>query len=281
MKLGIDTYSYHRLLGEQRPGEAPSPRRWRHEQVMAEMLEAGAEVLSLETAFLPPASAALGQELRAQASGREVAVSWGHPHGLRWGTDTTAARDLQAWVALAGSMGWPCVRFVLAHPALEAEGRRPDGSLRPEVRRGVERRLRTLVAGAAAHGVVLCLENHADLTVDELEDLVAAAPGLAICFDTVNALRVGDDPVDAAGRLQRHIRIVHVKDTRAVPLTCRLGDGDLDLGGVLRPLAARPDVAACVEFADLESPAADEVELVRHGVAWLARWRLTAGEAAD
>ncbi|CAA9540446.1 MAG: hypothetical protein AVDCRST_MAG79-1810 [uncultured Thermoleophilia bacterium] len=208
-------------------------------------------------------------------------MSWGHPYGLRWGTDASAARDLEAWVAVAGSMGWRCVRFVLAHPALGAEARRPDGRLRPDVRRGVERRLRELVAGAAAQAVVLCLENHADLTVDELEDLVHVVPGLAICFDTVNALRVGDDPVDAAGRLQAHIRIVHVKDTRAVPLTCRLGEGDLDLTGVLRPLAARPDVAACVEFADFASPAGDEVELVRDGVAWLKRWRLTAGEAAN
>jgi sugar phosphate isomerase/epimerase len=138
--------------------------------------------------------------------------------------------------------------------------------------------LRPPVALAAQRGVALALENHADLTLDEMEQVLDEldAPHLGVCFDTSNWVRVGDDPVDAARRLAGRVRVVHLKDHVARPddglvgpRSTALGSGQVDLAGVLEPLlAAEPDLPVCVELGHL-GPGVDEVELVERGVAWL------------
>jgi sugar phosphate isomerase/epimerase len=138
--------------------------------------------------------------------------------------------------------------------------------------------LRPPVELAAARGVALALENHADLTLDEMDALLDEldAPHLGVCFDTSNWVRVGDDPAGAARRLAGRVRVVHLKDHVARaddglvgPRAAALGTGEVDLAGVLDPLlAAEPDLPVCVELGHL-GPGVDEVDMVERGVAWL------------
>ena len=99
-------------------------------------------------------------------------------------------------------------------PAPSRPARRSTG--RP-ARRGVCRRPRPRTR--------LALENHGDLTADELERLVEQVGDLRVCFDTANALRVGDDVAAAARRLAPAVEIVHLKDCEALVGRSRVGPG--------------------------------------------------------
>jgi sugar phosphate isomerase/epimerase len=280
VRIGIDSYSYHRLLGEVRPGERPvAGAIGSTAELIAEMVAAGAELLSLETVFLGPPERFDVGAARAAAGACEIALAWGHPLGLRWGTDPLALEELLAWIALAPALGARIVRCVAAGPALRGA---PAG---PRLR-DTTAALRRAAALAAEHGVVLALENHGDVDGDELAALLDAVPELAVCLDTANALRVGDDPVALARRVGARVAMVHLKDVEATaadprvgPTSTPYGAGVVDLGGVLGALPLAAGLPVCVELGHLGGGAVDERALVRQGVAWLAARRAAIAPA--
>lgn len=277
MRLGIDAYSYHRLLGEVRPGERPAAGAIHGAAALvAEMVDAGAEVLSLETVFLDPPGRLDVPALLAAARGRELALAWGHPHGLAWGADPAALDALLAWIRVAPALGARLVRCVAAHPAL-----RPPGGPGREQLEATAAALRPALAVARAGGLTLALENHGDVDAPALAWLLDAVPGLAVCLDTANALRVGDDPVALARACAPRVAMVHLKDVAdpagadplAGPRSVAYGTGIVDLDGVLDALSGTDDLPVCVELAQLGGGAVDERAMVRQGIAWLAARR--------
>ena len=104
--------------------------------------------------------------------------------------------------------------------------------------------LRKLLPAAEHHGIVLALENHIDLTADEMVDLMDSldSPWLRICLDTGNNLRLHEDPLVVAEKLAPFTRATHVKDVwvrRGDPKdfafwpSVPLGQGLVDIGRVL------------------------------------------------
>jgi sugar phosphate isomerase/epimerase len=278
MRIGIDSYSYHRLLGEVRPGERdPGERIDGVEALIHEMLAAGAEVLSLETAFLAPAELD-AERMLAAAEGREITIAWGHPLGLHWGSRPDLLDELLAWIALAPRLGATIVRCVAAGPALASA---------PTAERfaATSVALARAVAAARELGLTLALENHADIARNELCALLEAVPGLAVCLDTANALRVGDDPVALARATASRVAVVHLKDVAAPaaagslvgPASVAHGEGVIDLDGVLDALRPAATMPICVELGHLGGGTVDERRLVRDGVAWLRRARAARG----
>ena len=277
MRLGIDAYSYHRLLGEVRPGERPPGDAIPGTAaLLAEMVDAGGEVLSLETAFLDPPARLDAAALLDAARGLELALAWGHPHGLRWGMDADALEELLGWIRFAPSLGVRIVRCVAAHPAL-----RPPGG--PDRRRleATARALHRALAAARAGGLTLALENHGDVDAQALSWLLGAVPGLTVCLDTANALRVDDDPVALARAVAPRVALVHLKDVAdpagsdlfAGPRSVAYGSGIVDLDGVLDALPGTDDLPVCIELGQLGGGAVDERAMVRQGIAWLAARR--------
>ena len=113
------------------------------------------------------------------------------------------------------------------------------------------------------------------------------APHLGVCFDTSNWVRVGDDPVEAARRLQGRVRLVHLKDhvvparrRHHRPVVRRAGHGRGRRARRARRAAreAEPALPVCVELGHLGF-GGDEVEMVERGVSWL-RAEATRREAA-
>src|SRR6266536_4833572 len=103
MRIGVDSYSYHRLLGELRPGEPPPPGPPLARgalDLVAECRELGVDLCALETCFLPPPAELDLDALRAEAGGMELALSWGAPNGLEFGASAMALDDLLAWLEL-------------------------------------------------------------------------------------------------------------------------------------------------------------------------------------
>lgn len=275
MRVAIDSYSYHRLLGELRPGEQPVHERLADggRAVVVEARSLAVDGVSLETCFLPGPDRRLLASIADAAGPLELAFSWGAPIGLELGASEQALADLLDWIDGAAAVGVRTMRIVVAGP-----------SLRDAVDDAAIARTAVAVAraceAASARGIVLAVENHGDLSAVRMAQLLDAVddPSLGVCFDTANAIRVGDDAVDAARLLAPAIRMLHLKDVEPVvaatdvvagPRSVRYGTGVVPLDGVLEiVVAAGFDGLVCVEIAQL-GPGDDERELVADGVRWL------------
>jgi sugar phosphate isomerase/epimerase len=124
-------------------------------------------------------------------------------------------------------------------------------------------RLRSVRGLAEEAGVAIAVENHQDLTSEELVGLCAAVGGksIGVTLDAVNPLAVVEDPMAFARRVGPLIKNVHVKDYRIYTTSqgfrlvrCAIGAGVLDVAGlftVLRELA--PDATVAIELAALDA----------------------------
>jgi sugar phosphate isomerase/epimerase len=275
LRIAIDSYAFHRLLGEVRPGEREPRATFAAGSldVVAEALRLGVDGVSLETCFLPPPSRLDAARLRAAAERLELVLAWGHPDGLEFGASRSAYAELCAWLEVAPRIGARLVRVVAASPRLR--GAEPLG--------GRLRRTRRALAAAADVatdlGIALALENHADLTAAEIGELLdPLGDRIGVCFDTANALRVGDDPLEAARALAARVRIVHLKDCEGGqaadrvtgPASVPYGEGVVPVDDVLAVFeAAGFDGLVCVELGHVGPGEVDERAMVEACVAWL------------
>jgi sugar phosphate isomerase/epimerase len=261
--VGVDSYTYHRLLGEVRRGETPALHLFARGSldVVAEARLLGLDFALLQTSFLgDPAGFAPGDYL-AEAGGVALGLSWGAPEGLEFGERADGLDSLLVWLPHAAALGLPVMRIVAGGPADRGRSEQPLAGL-----------LREACDAARGHGLRLALENHGDLTAGQIERLLGQVDGLRVCFDTANALRVGDDVAAAARRLAGAIEILHLKDCAgtwddptAGPVSVPLGEGVIPIDAVLD---ACPGALACVELGQL-GPAARERALVGSYVEFL------------
>jgi sugar phosphate isomerase/epimerase len=282
LRVGIDSYSYHRRYGEVRVGEAPSSFvAWPllPEPVLRHARTAGADIIFLETCYLPDPEQ-IDAAMLAPAGPTQVGLSWGHPwpsgrfHGLDGGRYYGAELELRRWVDAASRLGQGVLRITGGSPA--SRGDEPADVL-------VERLVgpvRRAVAYAADNGVRLAIENHGDLRVQDiltLIDAVAATGPLGVCLDNVNLIRVGDDMADGTRALAPHTLLVQLKDhepgeptVSGGPVCTALGEGVADLDGLIAILASAGfDGPVCVELASLGARDVDELAMVERSVAWL------------
>ncbi len=279
MRIGIDTFSYHRLLGMLRPGEDPptTSRANGGAALISEALDLGCDVVSLQTCFLEDPRDITPRMLRDVAGDLEIVLAWGHPEGLAFGSDVRAAGDLDRWIEIAGVLGSHIMRIVVGGPALR--GTEPVAQqlarCREPLRRADDR--------AAEQGIRLLVENHADLRAEELLRLVDDVTGVGVCLDTANAARVGDDPVEAARLLADHVGMIHLKDTVGIesttdpivgPASVALGNGVVPVAEVLDAVdgAVRAGAPVCVELGQI-APGDDETVLIEQSLEWLRAWK--------
>ena len=285
MQVGIDSYSYHRRYGESRAGEAPSafePWPLEPSPVLRHAREVGAEVIFLETCYLPVPEAITAASLApATDHGIRVGFSWGHPwptgafHGLDGGRSPGAEVDLRRWIDTAGRLGHDVLRITAGSPA--SRGDEPADVL---VARLVEP-MRRSAAYAAERGVHLALENHGDLSVADILAIferVDRPDVLGVCLDNVNLIRVGDEMAAGTRALAPYTLLVQLKDHETGdptvwggPVCTALGEGFADLDGLLAILVgAGFDGPVCVELASLGPTDVDELAMVERSVAWLS-----------
>lgn len=92
---------------------------------------------------------------------------------------------------------------------------------------------------ASLYGIKMGLENHPEKTPKEAMDKVKDFyPWVGIAYDTGWIATQGYDPVQAVVDFKDYLVHVHLKDVLAVGEhdTCALGDGIVDIKGVLRKL---------------------------------------------
>jgi sugar phosphate isomerase/epimerase len=263
--IGVDSYAYHRLLGTTRPGESPPLRPFARGSLdaVAECVALGVDFALLETIFLDAPASFSPREYLDEAGELTLGLSWGAPDGFAFGGLPAALDDLVAWLSHATTLGLPVMRIVAGGPAHRGRPIEPVVAL-----------LREACDAARGFGLRLALENHGDLTAEQIERLLELVGDdvLRVCFDTAYALRVGDDVADAARRLADEIEIVHLKDCVATwddpaagPVSVAPGEGVIPLEAVL---AACPRALACIELGQLGADA-DERLLVGAYVEYL------------
>jgi sugar phosphate isomerase/epimerase len=275
VRIGVDSYSYHRLLGELRPGEIATDVRLTNGGigVLDEAQNLGIDGVALQTCFLeaPGDLDVGGLRAAAEAIGVELALSWGAPNGIEFGSNRAALSEMLAWIEVAAQLGSRTMRIVVGGPALASQSDRWPRAVGP---------LRLAAAHADARGVSLAVENHGDLSAHQICDLVDAVDNdaLGVCFDTANCLRVGDAVVEAATLLAPLIRMLHLKDVESLanvtnpvagPRSVAYGTGVIPVAAVLRAVdAQRFGGLVCVEVGQL-AVGTDERAFVRASVNWL------------
>ncbi|MBI3463188.1 MAG: sugar phosphate isomerase/epimerase [Planctomycetes bacterium] len=90
-------------------------------------------------------------------------------------------------------------------------------------------------------GIHIAIHNHGPgHPYDKIKNVEDAIKGrherIGSCVDTGHYLRSKEDPVDAIRRLGKRVYAVHLKDVRSAKTFTVVGDGDLDVPGVLREL---------------------------------------------
>lgn len=211
VKIGIDSYCFHRFFGEVYEGQAAPARGMTMDDLLAFAKELNVDGVSLESCFLPSMEETWLRDLRVKldAYDFERVYAWGHPRGLEDGTNRAAFDDMVSQIPNAALIGASVMR-VTPGPGF-ADFRTAPRQPRLEVLAGW---YREAVPEAARLGVKLAAENHGDYTSGEMLWLVEAvdSPYFGVTFDSGNFLGVMDDPVGAAEKLAPYTLATHMKD---------------------------------------------------------------------
>ncbi len=207
MKVGIDSYCYHRYFGEIYPDQPDPGVRWSFHDFVRRAGELGVDDVSLESCFFeslePGYLAELGAVLDEHRLSRVLA--WGHPDGLEAGRNEEAWRQMNALIPKAVCIGAGIMRIVASSLMFRFEPHAPQIE-------AIVRMLKQSAKIARDHGVILALENHIDYTSAEILEILERvdSDALKVNFDTGNTLRMMEDPVAAARRLgPLHCRHAH------------------------------------------------------------------------
>lgn len=249
MKLGIDSYSFHRYFGEVYPGLQADPGvSWDMIENFVPFATAQkVDEVALESIFFPVFDDGYCNELRARLdeAGLERILGWGHPDGLRGGTDEEALADLKRHIPRAAKLGARIMRIVAS--SMEYVDNDRETQIRDSIRM-----LSEAVEIAEAHDIVLAQENHIDFTGPELLRILegVGSDNLKVNLDTGNPIRVYEDPVDCARALAPYAVSTHTKDitthgkggspAQRFPFfpSCPTGSGLVDFEGVVAQLRA-------------------------------------------
>lgn len=287
MLVGIDSYSFHRYFGEiYGDGLQVDPgTRW---DMLTDFVPYAVELdideVALETIFFPVFDDAYCADIKAALDEAKLkrVIGWGHPDGLHGGIDEAALADLITHIPRAAHVGASIMRIVAASMLYV------DGDHAEMVRKSVAM-LKKAVVVAEAEGVTLAIENHIDFTSLEIIQILegVGSENLKVNFDTGNALRLFEDPVEAAKNLAPHCVATHTKDITfrkggtpterftswpSVPA----GEGLIDLVTIAKVLDdAGFDGSLAIELDLLAAPynTRTEEENVRQSVAYLKKIR--------
>jgi sugar phosphate isomerase/epimerase len=213
VKVGIDSYSYHRFFGEVYPNQQPAPKHYTMDSFLDRAKQLGCDGVSLESCFFPDFDPSYLKTLRKKLDdyGFDRVYAWGHPDGLEAGRNEKAKHEMLQHIDHAVALGAPVMRVVGSSLMFRFQPHEPQLEK-------LASWFKEATALAEKKGVKLAVENHIDYNADEIKWLVEAVHSdhFGVNLDTANFLRVLDDPVEATKKLAKHVYATHVKDLRPV-----------------------------------------------------------------
>jgi sugar phosphate isomerase/epimerase len=211
MKIGIDSYCYHRFFGEVYPQQSQPRRTMTLEDFLLRAQSLGVDGVSLESCFIARCGREELTKLKETLDeyGLDRVWAWGHPNGLEGGGSEHAYAEMIANIEHAKNIGASVMRVVGSSLMYRNQPHQPQ----------IERlaaMFRKAVRVAETHGVRLAVENHIDFTADEMLQLIEAvnSPHLGINFDTGNFVRLLDDPIKGMEKLAGYVYATHIKDLK-------------------------------------------------------------------
>ena len=210
MKVGIDSYCYHRYFGEVYDFQKDPGKTWTLEDFVNRAIELKVDGVSLETCFIPSFDEDYLKKIKDMLDEADIdrVVAWGHPDGLEAGKNEEALKDMIEMIDIAEFMGGSKImRMVGSSLMFRYEPHGPQLSKLTQM-------LKEAVKVAEDKGVIIAMENHIDYTASEILELInnVGSKNLGVNFDTGNALRLFEDPVEEAKILAPHIYATHIKD---------------------------------------------------------------------
>jgi len=278
MKVGIDSYCYHRYFGEVYPDQKDPGKRWTFVDFVNRASELKVDGVSLESCFFDSLEPAYLSEIKGVLDDKKLerVLAWGHPDGLEAGRNKKAWKQMNELIPRAKFMGAEIMRMVASSLMFRNEPHEPQI-------KAVVKMLKESVKIAQDNGVILAIENHIDYTSEEIYQILerVGSDALKVNFDTGNTLRMMEDPVKAAKRLGPYTVATHTKDLDA----CRhvrpeewyffssvpVGTGLIDIPGVVQALAESGYTGVLAVESDHHKDNQDEDKLVADSIAYLKR----------
>ena len=209
MKVGIDSYCYHRFFGEVYPDQKPPEKNMTMEDFLKRAKELNVDGVSLESCFFPSFDPSWFKDLKAQLDeyNFDRVFAWGHPDGLERGQNWTAYEEMVSLIPHAKAIGADVMRVVGSSLMFRHEPHRPQ----VEALVGM---FKKAVKVAENYQVKLAVENHIDYTSDEILQMITEvdSENFGLNFDTGNFLRLLDDPIAGMEKLASYVLATHVKD---------------------------------------------------------------------
>jgi sugar phosphate isomerase/epimerase len=244
MKVGIDSYCFHRFFGEVYPQQQRPEKSMTLEDFLEYARGLAVDGVSLESCFFPSVQPSHLAEISAMLDsyGLDRVYAWGHPDGLEGGTNEDAYNEMIRSFDHAQAIGAKVMRVVGSSLRFRNE---PHG---PQLER-LTRMFRKAVRIAEEYGIRMAVENHIDFNGQEMLALLRSvdSPFLGINFDTGNFVRLLDDPVQAMDTLAAYTYATHIKDLkiqRGVPAnewyffsSAPVGDGVVDNAKLIEKLS--------------------------------------------
>ncbi|CAN5151889.1 hypothetical protein BH23BAC1_BH23BAC1_41230 [soil metagenome] len=209
MKVGIDSYCYHRLFGEVYPGQQKPDKKLSFEDFLTRLDKLQVDGVSLESCFLPnfETSYLKGIKDHLDAAGMDRVYAWGHPDGLEGGSNQAAFDDMIRHIEYADAIGAKVMRVVGSSLKFRFEPHQPQLEK-------LTRMFSEAAEVAAEYEIKLAVENHIDYNSDEILQILKDinSPYMGVNFDSGNFLRVLDDPIQAMQKLAPYVFATHIKD---------------------------------------------------------------------
>ena len=214
MKVGIDSYCYHRFFGEVYPHQNQPPKKLTLEDFIKRAKELGVDGVSLESCFIPRFDRAYLSEIKDMLDecNFDRVYAWGHPDGLEGGKNEAAYDEMIEHIEYANAIGAKVMRVVGSSLMFRFEDHGP------QIQK-LSRMFTNAMKVADTYGIKLADENHIDYNADEMLELIHNVnhPNFGINFDTGNFLRVLDDPIQGMQKLAKFTFSTHVKDLKINP----------------------------------------------------------------
>jgi 3-oxoisoapionate decarboxylase len=209
MKVGIDSYCYHRFFGEVYPDQKPPEKDMTMEDFLVRAKELEVDGVSLESCFFPSYDEGWLKDLKAQLDdyGFDRVYAWGHPDGLERGKNFEEFDVMMASFERAKLIGADVMRVVGSSLMFRHEAHGPQIE-------ALTKMFKKAVPVAEDFQIKMAVENHIDFTADEILQLIENVDSdyFGINFDTGNFLRLLDDPIAGMEKLAPYTYATHVKD---------------------------------------------------------------------
>jgi sugar phosphate isomerase/epimerase len=214
VKVGIDSYCFHRFFGEVYPGQEQPEKLLTMDGFLDKAKQLGVDGVSLESCFFPSFDEGYLRELKAKLDeyGFDRVYAWGHPDGLERGKNPEAFKDMCDSIKHAHIIGADVMRVCGSSLMFRHEPHQPQI-------KALVAQFKEAMKIADEYGIKLANENHIDYTADEMLQMIeeVGSPNFGINFDTGNFLRLLDDPIKGMEKLAKYTFATHVKDLAVNP----------------------------------------------------------------